>query len=338
MIEKHKMNILVLPSGIFPSQKASSINIHYHAECFTKYGKVTCVEYNNNYKLFTRLNSINYVFLQKKYKRYLWLIKNANKFDLIFSRNILFSFFILLFSKGIVINDIHANPNDFRFSTKILFKILIYFNNSYFVFISKSLYNDLINKRLLNKSIILGDVSAWEYTCDKYLPQYIVYFGSIDESKNWRIICELANIMPQYKFKVYALTKPDNFPMIKNLTIEISVPYIELSKLISKEAKVVLIPNLEIQNLDNIDIGNYTSPLKFFDALALRKAIICNDITVFNDYKDLPNVFVAKSTDVLEWSRMINIAYNSEFNINIKYNFPISYSERVEKICNFIHV
>lgn len=332
------LRVLVIPSGVFPAQSASSINVFNHAKSFSERSNVTLLHDNEDWEIIGEgLNQINLIKLQRRLNRYSWIAFNSNKFDLIFSRNILLTLIGVCFSvRSKFVVDVHARPTDFGLLTKICFLLVKRSKRVNFVFITKPLLEE--STRYVNTNrFILNDVSAWRPSPVRKMPTKVVYFGSLDESKNWRIIVKCAREMPDIPFKVFALHAPKDFPVYPNLELEIGVPYMKLAEKINQEASLVLIPNLESQNLRGVDIGKFTSPLKLFDALALEKRIICNDIEVLKPFHSLQNVIVANSSSVNDWVEAIKREYNNGTKCDFTYSFPVTYNQRVEAICELIH-
>ena len=332
------MKVLVIPSGIFPSKRASSINVFNHARAFGNIGDVTLLHANENWEIFGEsLDGISLIRLEGKLKRYFWIALKSHEYDLIFSRNIVLSLIALCFSRRAKhVIDVHAKPSDFGILTKLCYLVVKRFSKAHFCFITKSL-QEVSEKYINGNSFVLNDVSAWRPSRVEKKPTKVVYFGSLDESKNWRIILKCAKELPGITFKVFALQTPKDFPDYRNLELEVGVPYMRLAEKVNREACLVLIPNLEIQNLRGVDIGKFTSPLKLFDALALGKRVICNDIEVLKPFHSLENVIVANTSNVSDWVEVIKREYRKDEKCETDYDFPVSYNQRVEAICEHIH-
>ncbi len=332
------MKLVVIPSGKYPSNRASSINSTNHAKAFAKLCDVTIFCDNTDFEIVASPSNVNQVVLPKGYKKYLSLRSRYRTFKMVYSRQLVFSVIFSLFNRCSIIHELHAKPSDFGFISNILFKILKLRSHVKFVCITRSLELDLGLNKLKNRSIVINDVSNWSKKPFNFYASKIVYFGSVDESKNWRKIVYLACAMPTYRFQLYALTRPQIADLPPNLEVIVATPYDELEKLIYQEARVVLIPNINTQNLRGVDIGRYTSPLKLFDSLALSKIIICNSIDVLSDYKDLPNVIFAKSDNIDDWVCAITESFNSPVIMPKKQlNFPLSYTERTKILWSYFH-
>ncbi|MDC1225417.1 hypothetical protein N8Z92_04550 [Schleiferiaceae bacterium] len=332
------MRLVVIPSGKYPSNRASSINSTNHANAFSKLCDVTIFCDNTDFEIVSRPSNVNQIVLPKGYKKYLSVWSCYGTFEMVYSRHLVFSVIFSLFNRCSIIHELHAKPSDFGFFSNILFKILKFRNHVKFVSITRSLELDLGLNKLKDRSIVLNDVSNWSKRPFNIYARKIVYFGSVDESKNWRKIVYLARALSTHQFQLYALTKPQIADIPPNLEVIVATPYDDLEELIYQEARVVLIPNINTQNLRGVDIGRYTSPLKLFDSLALSKIIICNSIDVLADYKGLPNVICAKSDNIDDWVCAINESFHNPVILpNKQLNFPLSYTERSKILWSYFH-
>lgn len=332
------MRLVVIPSGKYPSNRASSINSTKHAIALAKLCDVTIFCDNSDFEVVSSPPNVNQVVLPKGYKKYLRAWSYYRSFEMVYSRHLVFSVIFSLFNRCSIIHELHAKPSDFGFFSNLLFKILKLRNHVKFVSITRNLELDLGLDKFRDRSIVLNDVSNWSKRPFNIYARKIVYFGSVDESKNWRKIIYLARAMPTHQFKIYALTNPQIADTPPNLEVIVATPYDDLEELIYREARVVLIPNINKQNLRGVDIGRYTSPLKLFDSLALSKIIICNSIDVFSDYKGLPNVVCAKSDHINDWVSAINESFDNQIILpNEHLKFPLSYTERSKILWSYFH-
>jgi hypothetical protein len=340
-------NILIFPSGNFPSKRASSINTVNHAKSFAKKGfSVDLVHTNLNFEFIEKPKNVNLIYLKiSKFRKILFFLKTviSKKYLFIFSRDMFISFLFGFRFK--VIHDLHVFPKYLGTKYNLLFTICYkLFTNVQFLCISKLLFDDVVDYYGYSKKIHkINDVSGWKIENDFKVnnPLRICYFGSLDKSKNWKIITDLAINFKTDSFYVYTfsdISQIDNrYFSIENLNFIFDKSYQELEFEIKQNVDIILIPNLKKQNLRGVDIGRHTSPLKLFDALVSNKIVILNNLEIFEEFNKINNLFFTSNTEISSWIYKVKeikeLIKNNQLKLgDNNFEFPLTYDERVNKI------
>ena len=130
-------------------------------------------------------------------------------------------------------------------------------------------------------NIITLHDAVWEKEIIKkdksFIPKTILYSGSCTKEKGLYRLIYLADLLPEYKFKIACINSDIN--KLKNEFIKRN--NIEFIGKLSRKKLYKLIDNVEYCILPNIPFqgdSNYTSPMKLFEYIARKKALILSPI------------------------------------------------------------
>ncbi|MCE8038923.1 glycosyltransferase [Halomonas sp. MCCC 1A11062] len=210
-------------------------------------------------------------------------------------------------------------------------------------FISKRIFNSLINKNKLIKLVVITHALKKYYEEDspslrkkiQVLPDAayaydeqcsplplqgnvdnvnVGYVGSLHKGKGLEIISKLAIICSYANFHVvggeasqvkYYTKKFSNIP---NLFFYGHVEHHKTKSYI-KAFDVVLLPNQQEVKTSGrgVNIGKWTSPLKAFEYMAEKKPIIASDLPVLREILiHESNALLCSATDILQWREALD--------------------------------
>jgi hypothetical protein len=337
MKEEKIIKILVIPGFPFPVKSASTINVANHAKAFRLLNFDVSIIGSIERISFVDLSNINYRKITNKYWRFLFILKIITASDLIFSRHFVYAWIASIFRKRVIL-DIHAHPRELNKGINLVYGLMHNNKRVFKAFISTALKEDVIMSYGIGESsVVLSDVSAWQIPNRQPVdPRFIVYFGNVGSHKNLSLVIELALRSPSYRFKLFLIGgKLDGF-IPDNIEVFYDVDYLQLNVLIYDYAQVILIPNTNEQKLGTTEIGRYTSPLKFFDSLALNKKVIINDIVAFSEFKYLPNVYVTTNSTVEGWLLIVNDVFCAPC-LAVSGELKFNYIERCKSLLNLVN-
>ena len=336
MKEKIIDKVFVIPGFPFPIKSASTINVANHAKAFRQLNFDVSLIGSNERNSFVDLSDLSYRKITNKYLRFLFIIRSIMVSDLIFSRHFVYAWIAWLFRKTVIL-DIHAHPMELNKGINLLYGFMHKKERVFKAFISTTLKEDVNATYGLGKSsVVLSDVSAWQIPDREPLdPRYVVYFGNSGAHKNLSLVIDLAKRSPSFRFKLFLIGGQLDVFVPENIEVFYDIDYSQLNTIIFDYAEVILVPNTNVQILGSTDIGRYTSPLKFFDALALNKKVIVNDIVAFSEFKHLSNVHVSTSPNVESWVLILDkvfMAPTVAFDSELKF----TYIERCKNLIAFV--
>lgn len=136
------------------------------------------------------------------------------------------------------------------------------------------------------------------------------YTGHLYHGKGAEHVLAVAQACPEFDFHLVGGTERDlarwqeRTDLPDNLTLHGYRPHAEIpAYLIAFD--VVLLPNqLEVHSCGGSqDIGRWTSPLKLFEYMAARRAIICSDVPVLQEIADHEvNMLVCRHDSAEDWA------------------------------------
>lgn len=145
------------------------------------------------------------------------------------------------------------------------------------------------------------------------------YVGSLNRGKGLEIIAKLAPLSPMHQFVIVGGTEKD----IKKWKEKIPTPnisflgFIEQKRLpeIIEQFDVCLLPNqpsVEPHGKTALNIGAYTSPLKMFQYMAHKKAILASDLPVIREVLDEDNALLVPHDNPTAWAHGLERLTNSD--------------------------
>ncbi|MCK7516000.1 MAG: glycosyltransferase [Desulfobacterales bacterium] len=136
------------------------------------------------------------------------------------------------------------------------------------------------------------------------------YVGHLYKGKGMEIIEKIAPKLPDIDFHIIGGLEEDinywkarnNYP---NLIFHGFIEQGQVSKYINS-LDICLLPNQKkVLVGNNINIGDYTSPLKMFDYMAHKKAIIASDLPVLREVLNEENAVLIAPDNVEGWIQAI---------------------------------
>ncbi len=179
-----------------------------------------------------------------------------------------------------------------------------------FIFISKGLkniYNQLFPNSI-NKFKILHDacnIPNYKPEAKKNKRLQVGYVGSFFKGNGYDLIPEMAKKMPDVDFHIVGgkgkiLTQLKKTYKLPNLKFYGHIPYKYLPKIYSN-LDVMLSP---YQN--DLPHINWVSPMKLFEYMSYKKAIITSDFPVIREVLNEKNSILVKADDIDAWCKAIN--------------------------------
>ena len=345
------MNISYLAMSDIPSKNANSLQIVQMCNAFIENGNkvklvAPCFDHTENISVknyYGIKNKIQIIRIGKKRKDLskldniifplrLALYSLFNKNNLFITRNIIVSFFLIIFRIKHIL-ELHDDLEIAGKKISKIFKNLKLLNSNKIIkiiFITKSLHNFISSKYNYKKKNyrILSDASSLKIKPEKLVSKKkinIGYFGSVYNSRGTQFIIKLSKIDNKNDYFIFGGKKNDLDKIklkhrSKNLHLHEQIPYSEISHHL-KKMDILLMPYSKIvTSTGNIgNIAKFMSPMKMFDYLASGKLIISSDIPVLREIlKHQYNAILIKNYEnIFEWKKYID-----NFNFNL-YKFMI---------------
>lgn len=330
------MKIIYLSNSKIPSNTANSVHVMKMCQALSISGHdVTLLGLKNSksnkkkiFDLYNVMDSfklclvpVNISKINSLFLLILSLMKSI-KGDLIYSRWRVGTLIISLFLKKDIYFEYHLIPEN-----KLYRRIESYLirNNkiSKHIFITNALKNDYINMYPeLNKQkcIVLpdgADIPLSSYSSPKESNEKsklkICYVGSFFPGKGIDLVIELTNRIKHVEFHIIG-GKEGEVEKYKKITEHKNVIFYgyrnqeEVSCILS-EMDIGLLPNqpsVLIEGRSSFDIGAWTSPMKLFEYMAHKTAIIASDLNVLKEILiENVNAKLVKYDDVDEWVNII---------------------------------
>jgi glycosyltransferase involved in cell wall biosynthesis len=245
----------------------------------------------------------------------LWLL--FQKKDLIYSRNFYYALFASALGNKNIILELHKPAIT---SKGFLRGYIENFYNSdklqAIVVISQALRNRFLLDGFSSEKIIVAHDGCDEINGvlkrDLGFGFHVGYIGHLYEGKGMEIIQQLAYcIKDDVHFHIVGGTKEDisfweGKIISDNITFHGFVPSKDVYGFISA-MDICLLPNqLKVKDSSgSSDIGDFTSPLKMFDYMALGKAIIASDLAVLREVLDENNSILCDPSNIDLWVEAI---------------------------------
>jgi glycosyltransferase involved in cell wall biosynthesis len=271
-------------------------------------------------------SSLNYYFRTLKL---FFRTLNFKSYDMIFSRDLVYTFLIKLFnSKLNIIYELH----EIKSNKLWLYMFKKTFNKiNHVVVISNGIKNKLIEQGFnKNKIVVLHDgVDLERFNLDlssnkakeklnlSNSEKIILYIGSFQDWKGYKTFLESSKLNLDKSIKFYCIG--GNEYIIKKLTLEF--PDVEFKTFVDsnlvpvwlKASDILVIPNSGISDISKF----YTSPLKLFEYMASNTPIIASNLPSIKDIVSKSDVIFFKSDDFLDLFNKIQIVLNDSHLSNL---------------------
>ncbi len=330
------MKIAYLSTSAIPSTAANSIHVMKMCAAFSKQGnsvdlyasKSAQINYckTNFYKYYGVDNSFNIIKTIKPFFRGgSTIYRFFSNFKLMFKRYDLFyarnyhHAKSALFLKIPVIIEVHDRPSDKR-AIKTIKKVVNSKKFAGLVTISQALKDEYLYlyPELKNKKVIVAHDCADipQKTIKKKDNDAIAigYVGHLYEGRGAEIIIEMAKRFSNTMFYIVGGLEKDiqrvkSICRLPNVVFEGFVPNGELYRYYCK-FDIVLAPYQKKVSVagGGGDTSKYMSPLKIFEYMAYKKAIVCSDIPVLHEVlADRNNCLLCDCSDLDAWELAINL-------------------------------
>ena len=334
------MRILYISNSIIPSRTANSIHVMKMCQAIAESGhEVVLIAPNKKINLENDILDVyEYYGVKKNFKiKKLWYpnfigrailyslsiffyLIFSKKFNLIYGR-FLFGCYLASLLKNDVFFEAHDPIYERRYLEYIVFKNLIKSSHlKKIIVISNELKEIFLKKKFLdqNKIFVAHDGADEVKNFDVKISLLgnkknikVGYVGNLYRGKGLEVVSSIyKKVKNDIEFHIIGGSKNDiEFWKNKidggNVYFYGFVPQSELSKYINS-LDICLLPNqmkLFISGVGNI--SSYTSPLKLFDYMSHKKAIIASDIKVLREVLNEKNSILVKCDDFEEWINAI---------------------------------
>jgi len=333
------VKIIYISNSIIPSKTANSIHVMKMCQALADNGHNVILFAPNRYKEFEKniddvydyynvKKNFDISFLPYSYMKYFGIInysinvykKVQNvKPDLVYGRD-LYSCFLTSFIQNTAY-EIHAPMNN-----KIKSFLLNVMNkNRYYkktVVISSILQKIIINSQnIVEEKIYVAHDAADELlnfdnkisTITDNSKLNVGYVGSLYTGKGIEVIMGIAHKLPNLMFHIVGGKEDDIlYWQEKSISNNIKFHGFVTQKNIYKYLNsfdVLLLPNqpdIYIENKKDMNIGEYTSPLKMFEYMSSKKVIISSNLPVLREVLNNSNAMLVNPNNYSEWISALN--------------------------------
>ncbi len=335
------MKLLYLSNSIIPSQYANSVHVmkmcqalqqnDFEAEllCYTQNKNFDENEVFEKYGIKTKfkikkfyLRNMRAKFFQKFFS-ILWMLVNYDKKSLIYGRDVygvylasLLGFDVIYESHGLPTTKLYGMIENKLLKSKRLKKLVviseklkeIYLENSALKNSEKILVlhdgADALNLSI--KGIDLGDGF------------HIGYIGSLYyEGRGIDIILEVAKLNHDFTLHLIGGKNEEVNYWKKIATNNVKfygfLSHNEASKYLLSFDVVLMPYQKDLKLADNkVNTSSWMSPMKMFEYMAAKKAIVSSDLPVIREVLNENNSILVQSDNVDDWSKAINKLYKNE--------------------------
>lgn len=228
---------------------------------------------NLNLKVWFYLKSMTFKFFL-----IIFLIKNRNEQIYIRERR---SLKLILFLKmlGILKNKIFFEAHEYKFKNKRLLKFcnkLIVINQQL-----KNIYSEIYNNSILvsHDAVSKNELTKYNFKSNLNNHPIILYTGSFYSWKGVDLIISAATKLSDFNFVLIGGDQ-DNLKRLNKIVLKNNLKNVELLPKVNRNHLYKYIVNSDILLLPNLDvqINNWTSPLKLFEYMASKRLIIASNL------------------------------------------------------------
>ena len=355
------MKIVYISHSIIPSRAANSIHVMKMCQAYANNGHdVTLLapdlneKYENDvsdiYKFYNVKNNFKIVKLSAPNIKgrtlfyCLSILKYLlfNKVDLVYGRYILGCYIATLLGLKTIFESHTPIFEENKLSKWFFNKIIKSKNFKKFVVISEALKEKYLEKGYLDKDKIYVAHDGADEVVDfdtkiELLGKKeinVAYIGHLYKGKGMEVIEKLSLSLQNVAFHIVGGTNTD----IKY--------WKEKIKNYVNSVDICLLPNQKVilthGNESKMNISEYTSPLKMFEYMAAKKAIISSDLNVLREVLNEDNSILVNYDNIKEWENAIEKLQNLTFREKISqqaykdFMSKYSWNIRAKNIINVI--
>lgn len=342
------LKIVYISNSIIPSRAANSIHVMKMCQAYANNGHEVVLiapDFNEKYEedisdIYSFYNVKNNFKIVKLFApnikgRTLFYCLSIliylifNKIDLVYGRYILGCYIATLLGMKTVYESHSPCFEENKLSKWVFNKIIKNKNLKKFIVISEALKEKYLERGYLDKNKIYvahdGADEAIDFdTKIKLLGKYEInvgYIGHLYKGKGMEVIEKLSLVSKDIGFHIVGGTNEDIEywkEKIKNDNVYFYgfVNQNEIKKYVNS-VDICLLPNQKIVlthgDEGKINISEYTSPLKMFEYMAAKKAIISSDLPVLREVLNEKNSILVDSNYIEEWQNAIRKLKDSAF-------------------------
>ncbi len=343
------MKVCVFTDLQFPNDRANAIQRLHMSEAFAVENDVMLIVKNEPSVAFLSSIGVNSDFtIIASCKSNIWMhrchsLKKLLQYrpDMIFTRDIYFSFLVKLFGFNSVL-ELHTG----RFNLMQKFLIKFIFFRPYIVLISEGLrarFSSLYPEVSANNIIVLHDGVLRSRIVEKVehllLPYSVAYVGSFYKGRGIDLVLDLARRNPEVEFHLYGNGVLDEIPT--NVRFHGSIPNNKVVD-VMRGHSILLMPYQQDTSTSGGDLTiDWMSPLKMFEYMASGSLIISSDFPVIREVLSENNALLVEADDYDKWDKALKYALNN-YNLlyakrveAVKRVYEYTYENRVHKILKF---
>ena len=331
---------------IFPGSKKLNTKEFKEIETFLneeiqfKFKEIYSVDFN----FIKALNEKLWFFFKIiSYNLFLTIFLLSNKTEQIYVRE-KWSLRIILILKflGLLKNQVFFEAHDFKFKSQLLLNYcdkIIVINQQL-----KNVYSNFYSKPILvsHDAVSRNELTKYEIKETLNKRPNILYTGSFFKWKGVDLIIYAAKLLPNVNFLLIGGDN-ENYIRLNNFIIENNIKNVKLLHKINRKELHKYYLNSDILILPNLDekINNWTSPLKLFEYMAVKRLIIASnieslrEILIHNHNSILfnPNI----ENDLVDKINFSVKNYNKDLVVNAFEDVKeYTWTNRANQILNFI--
>jgi glycosyltransferase involved in cell wall biosynthesis len=341
------MKILYISNSIIPSKFANSINVMKMCQAFANNGHdVTLLAPDKKTQSKNKsVNVYDYYGVKKNFTiKKLWypnfkgniliyslgilfyLIKNSN-FKLIYGRFLVGCYLAAILGKDVIFESHDPIYKRKNFTARIFENLIKSQNFKKLVVISKALKNIYLKTGYLNINQIhvahdssdqVRDFKSKITLKGKKKTLKVGYLGSLSRGKGIEVVDSIANkVKKDIEFHIVGgIDKDIKYWMEKINNKNVFFYGFRSQKKIKNYLNsfdICLLPNQKKIHVEGVgNISSITSPLKLFDYMSHKKAIIASDLPVIREVLNKKNSILVKSNKSIEWINAIEKLKNTK--------------------------
>lgn len=330
MFGSYYMKITYISASILPSTKANSVHVMKMCNALANNGHdITLVGTRGKNK--KNENIFAYYSVQNKFQlklaknnklssinRLLYAFKHSMSADIVYTRWIVAAVALILFTNKKIIYEHHAPHSKglYKQFEALLVKSRKVVRHVFITAKLKDYYKKEYAAKIKNKDILvlpdgadLVENGARDETVEKI---DCIYVGSFQKGKGVETVINLANRLPNIYFGIVGGNEAE-VQSAKKLAVHNNIkwfgylPHEQISVIINK-SKIALLPNEPnvIIGESKQNIGSWTSPMKLFEYMAHKKAIIASDLEVLKEVLEHNrNSLLVSYDNLVEWEEAI---------------------------------
>jgi glycosyltransferase involved in cell wall biosynthesis len=336
-----KNKLLYISNSIIPSQYANSVHVmkmcqalqqnDFEVEllCYTQNETFDENEVFDKYGIETKfklkaffLKNMRAKFFQKFFS-ILWVLVNYDKKSLIYGRDVygvylasLLGFDVIYETHGLPSTKLYGMIENKLLKSKKLKKLVVISDKLKEIYLENSILKDSEKILVLHDGADELDLSI--NGIDLGDGFHIGYIGSLYyEGRGIDIILEVAKLNPDFTFHLIG-GKDEEVQYwkklaTKNVKFYGFLPHSEASKYLLSFDVVLMPYQKDLKLADNkVNTSSWMSPMKMFEYMAAKKAIVSSDLPVIREVLNEQNSILVKADNVDSWSKAVKELCNNE--------------------------